>query len=53
MFPEHNICAGTFGLRMKLYTIWIAKAEPMLKLCTRELRLSSRKRNRLREEKAI
>jgi hypothetical protein len=24
MFPKCNICTGTFGLRMKLYTIWKA-----------------------------
>jgi hypothetical protein len=29
------------------------KAKSVSKLCTRELRLSSRKRNRLKEEKAI
>jgi hypothetical protein len=29
------------------------KAEPAPKLCARELRLSSRKMNRLKEEKAI
>jgi hypothetical protein len=29
------------------------KVEPVLKLCERELRLSSRKRNRLKEKKAI
>jgi hypothetical protein len=22
MFPKHNICTRTFGLRVKLYTIW-------------------------------
>jgi hypothetical protein len=29
------------------------KAEPASKLCARELRLSSRKRNQLKKEKAI
>jgi hypothetical protein len=29
------------------------KVEPALKLCARKLRLNSRKRNRLKEEKAI
>jgi hypothetical protein len=29
------------------------KVEPVPKLCSRELRLDSRKRNRLKEEKAI
>jgi hypothetical protein len=29
------------------------KVEPAMKLCARKLRLSSRKRNRLKEEKAI
>jgi hypothetical protein len=30
MFPKHNICAGTFGLGMKLYTIWRAGSERKL-----------------------
>jgi hypothetical protein len=29
------------------------KVEPVLKLCTSKLRLNSRKRNRLKEEKTI
>jgi hypothetical protein len=31
----------------------ITKVEPVLKLCARKLRLNSRKRNRLKEEKTI
>jgi hypothetical protein len=57
MFPKYNICAGTFGLEMKWYTIGKSrigtKVKPVPKLCARELRLSSRKRNRLKKEKAI
>jgi hypothetical protein len=30
MFPKHNICTGTFGLGMKLYTIWKAGSERRL-----------------------
>jgi hypothetical protein len=30
MFPKHNICTWTFGLRMKLYTIWKAGSERRL-----------------------
>jgi hypothetical protein len=30
MFPKHNICTGTFGLRIKLYTIWKAGSERRL-----------------------
>jgi hypothetical protein len=30
MFPKYNTHAGTFGLRMKLYTIWEAGSERRL-----------------------
>jgi hypothetical protein len=57
MFSKCDIWTGTFGLGLKAYTVWKAglerRIEPAPKLCTRKLRLSSRKRNRLKEEKAI
>jgi hypothetical protein len=30
MFPKYNLCTGTFGLGMKLYTVWKAWAERRL-----------------------
>jgi hypothetical protein len=62
MSSKCDIWTGTFGLGLKAYTIWKAwsgwrsigtKVESILKLCARKLRLNSRKRNRLKEEKAI
>jgi hypothetical protein len=57
MFHKYNICTGTFELGMKLYTIWKSmvgtKVESVPKLRAGKLRLSSRKRNRLKEENAI
>jgi hypothetical protein len=56
MLPKCNIYTGTFGLGMKLYNMESrvgAKVELAPKLHARELWLSSRKRNRLKEEKTI
>jgi hypothetical protein len=56
MYSKCNIW-GTFGLGLKAYTEWKAglerRIEPMPKVHARKLRLSNRKRNRLKEEKAI
>jgi hypothetical protein len=57
MIPKCNICTGTFGLRIKVVhnvkSMVGAKVETALKLRARKLRLSGRKRNRLKGEKAI
>jgi hypothetical protein len=57
MFSKCNIWTGTFDVGLKAYTVWKAglerRVEPAPKLRARKLRLSNRKRNRLKEEKAI
>jgi hypothetical protein len=57
MFSKYNIITGTFGLGLKAYTVWKAglerRVEPAPRLHARKLRLGNRKRNRLKEEKAI
>jgi hypothetical protein len=57
MFSKCNIHTGTFGLGIKLYTIWKSmvktKVDVVPKLHARVLRLNGRKRNRLKGEKAI
>jgi hypothetical protein len=55
MFPKHNICAGIFELGTKLYmdNRVRTKVEPAPKLSARKLWLSGKKRNQLKEEKAI
>jgi hypothetical protein len=57
MFSKCDIWTGTFDLGLKAYTVWKAglerRIDPAPKLRARKLWLSSRKRNRLKEEKAI
>jgi hypothetical protein len=57
MFPKCSVCTGTFGHGIKVVhnvkSMVGTKVETALKLRARKLRLSGRKRNRLKGEKAI
>jgi hypothetical protein len=57
MSSKHGLQTGTFGFRIKdIYDekgMIVTKVVVASKLCTRELRLNSGKRNRPKGEKAI
>jgi hypothetical protein len=56
MSSKHGLWTGTFGLRLKAYTVrsmTVTKDEIAPKLRAGELRLNGGKRNRLKREKVV